>query len=279
MATQWGGNSYFLRFQKVCQGQGIQKMLLFCSIAQSIWHKLLNLGWTIIQYALYKQFQTYILDLCHLFWRQKKPGGRCSSKIQMWIHSGSWRSRTSGSYPWILLKDHPLKNIFVITCDMCNPFVHETQVTKFQKLNCCNIIMSIAQYQHLRYHWDIDANSSWNSQWESWRKSDSTRLGHAHQLSRIWDPKFDTITNRLELFKQTYILGRCTWVFSKAYDNPIVVWQGFLKCTRYNPSSLNGDGIKKNPLSAGVKFRGFSKIQTTCWKFQGNPRAALHHSP
>ena len=69
-----GGNSYFLRFQKVCQGQGIQKMLLFCSIAQSIWHKLLNLGWTIIQYALYKQFQTTFW-ICAIYFDAKRNRG------------------------------------------------------------------------------------------------------------------------------------------------------------------------------------------------------------
>lgn len=183
----------------------------------------------------------------HLFWRQKKPGDGVHQKSKCEsILDPEGQEHLAATREYFLrspFKEH-------LRHHMCNPFVHETQVTKFQKLNCWNIIMSIAQYQHLHYHWDIDANSSWNSQCESWRKSDSTRLGHAHQLSRIWDPK---------------------WVFLKAYDNPIVVWQGFLKCTRYNPSSLNGDGIKKNPLSAGVKFRGFSKFPDNLLeKIQGN---------
>lgn len=116
--------------------------------------------------------------------------------------------------------------------------------------------MPMAQYQHLHYHWDINANSSWNSQCESWRKSDSTRLGHAHQLSRIWDPK---------------------WVFLKAHDNPIVVWQGFLNVWQslIPQRGWEKKSVRVSNLGDSRKSRKFAGNS----EFPGYFEAALYHSP
>ena len=125
--------------------------------------QLLNLGWNIIQYPFTNHPKPTFWVLVPSILTPKETGRKVFIKNPnvnpFWILEvkNIWQLAVN------TIKRSPFKRTSSSSQgSMCNPFVHETQVTKFQKLNCCNIIMSIAQYQHLHYHWDIDANSSWS---------------------------------------------------------------------------------------------------------------------
>lgn len=93
--------------------------------------------------------------ICAIYFDAKETGGTVFIKNPnvnpFWI----LKVKNIWQLPVNTIKTSPFKEH--LRHHMCNPFVHETQVTKFQSLICCNIIMPMAQYQHLHYHWDIDA--------------------------------------------------------------------------------------------------------------------------